>query len=73
VKNEPIGVCKVQSVEGRKENKVAVYARIIVTDETGQRFYFNASCFNFDLRREDSASDAVPEIAGSSDDRTKHG
>jgi len=43
-------MCKIQSVEERRVHTGAVYARVWVIDEAGQRFYFDCACFNFELR-----------------------
>lgn len=50
--SEPKGKCRIVAVidRGKEANKVAVYARVVVEDSVGQRFYFDASSFNFDLR-----------------------
>ncbi len=49
-RSEPVGMCKIQSVEERRVHTGAVYARVWVIDEAGQRFYFDCACFNFELR-----------------------
>jgi len=59
-RSEPIGICKVQSVEGRREHANAVYVRVWVIDEAEQRFYFDAACFNFDLRAQEIAPGVTP-------------
>ena len=47
----PQGTCKiVETVDRKPANKFAVFAQIIVEDEAGQQFYFEASSFLFDLK-----------------------
>jgi len=48
--SEPVGKCKVVSVEPRRDHAHAVYARVWVEDAAGGRWYFDAACLNFELR-----------------------
>ena len=50
-KDEPVGECEIIDVKQLHQNSLAVFARITVRDENGDKFYFDASCFNFNLRR----------------------
>lgn len=48
--NKPKGKCLIVGATQRQgRNSVAVYARVIVVDTEGTQFYFDASCFTFDL------------------------
>lgn len=48
------GTCHVTGMQQRHEgDKNAVFVRVLVRDEKGNRFYFDASCFNFDLVAEE--------------------
>lgn len=48
----PVGKCHIVGVEQRGSNEIAVYARIAIQDDNGNRFYFDASRFNFDMTPE---------------------
>lgn len=48
---KPKGKSKVVAAENMREpNNLAVYARVIVEDEGGNKFYFDAASFYFDLQ-----------------------
>lgn len=47
--DRPTGIVKPVRVESWRESSLAVYARIICTDEAGREWWFDASSFNFDL------------------------
>jgi hypothetical protein len=49
--SNPTGKCTVVKAEQRKDGTLAVFVRVFVKDEAGQDFYFDAACFNFDLRK----------------------
>lgn len=49
---KPVGSCHIVGVEQRGSNEIAIYARIKVRDDEGNRFYFDASTFSFDLKEE---------------------
>jgi len=47
----PMGKVKVIGAEQRGEDKKhAVYAKVIVEDGAGKRWYYKTSCFLFDLK-----------------------